>query len=81
MTRIRITPPEEASGPLAEEYAAARKRAGRIWNIVALMSPNPAVLKASIGLYRALMHGASPLSRVQREMLAVVVSRTNGCRY
>jgi len=48
---------------------------------VELMSPNPAVLRASIELYRAVMHGASPLSRVQREMLAVVVSRTNGCRY
>ena len=81
MSRIRLTPPEAASGPLADDYRAALKRAGRIWHIVELMSPNPAVLRASIELYRAVMHGASPLSRVQREMLAVVVSRTNGCRY
>ena len=81
MARIKLIPPESATGLLAEQYAAARQRAGRIWNIVALMSPNPAVLRASIELYRAVMHGPSPLSRVQREMLAVVVSRTNGCRY
>ena len=81
MSRIRLTTPEEADGPLAEQYGAARARAGRIWNIVKLMSPNPAVLKASMEFYRAIMHGPSPLSREQREMLAVVVSRTNGCHY
>jgi len=81
VSRIRLTPPEEASGLLAEEYAEARRRAGRIWNVVALMSPNPEVLKASMGLYLTIMHGPSPLTRVQREMVAVVVSRTNGCRY
>jgi alkylhydroperoxidase family enzyme len=45
------------------------------------MSPNPAVLRASMEFYRAIMYGPSPLSRVQREMLAVVVSATTGCRY
>lgn len=81
MTRIRLVPEEEATGLLADEYAAARRRAGRIWNVVALMSPNPEVLKASMGLYLAIMYDASPLTRIQREMVAVVVSRTNGCRY
>ena len=81
MSRIRIIPPEQATGRLASEYEAARRRAGRVWKIVSLMSPNPAVLHASIELYWAIMHGPSPLSRVQREMLAVVVSRTNGCKY
>jgi len=81
VSRIRLTPPEAADGPLADDYRAALKRAGRIWHIVELMSPNPAVLRASLELYQVLLHGPSPLSRVQREMLAVVVSRTNGCRY
>jgi len=48
---------------------------------VRLMSPNPAVLDASMGLYVAVMKGPSPLSRAQREMLAVVVSRANHCHY
>jgi alkylhydroperoxidase family enzyme len=45
------------------------------------MSPNPRVLKASMEMYGALMHGASPLSRGQREMLATVVSAHNHCLY
>lgn len=81
MTRICLTPPEAAEGLLADVYARAQQRAGRIWNIVRLMSPNPAVLEATLDLYLAIMYGPSPLSRMQREMLAVVVSRTNGCRY
>ncbi|KAB2965866.1 MAG: hypothetical protein F9K16_00840 [Thermoanaerobaculia bacterium] len=32
-------------------------------------------------LYRGLMFGASPLSRSERELVATVVSRTNGCHY
>jgi len=81
MPWIRLTTPDEATGPLKQEYDAAMKRAGRIWNIVSLMSPNPAVLKASMAFYRAVLYGPSPLSRGQREMLAVVVSRALACRY
>jgi len=81
MSWIRIIPPEEAEGPLAEEYAAAERRAGRVWNIVAVMSQNPRAMKASMGFYLAIMYGPSPLSRARREMLAVVVSAANRCHY
>jgi alkylhydroperoxidase family enzyme len=81
MAWIRLTEPEEATGLLKREYDAAMQRAGRIWNILSLMSPNPNVLRASMDFYGAIIHGPSPLSRAQREMLAVVVARTVGCRY
>jgi alkylhydroperoxidase family enzyme len=81
MPWIRVIPPEEASGTLKTEYDAAIKRAGRIWNIVGIMSQNPQVLKASMDIYLAILYGPSPLSRVQREMLAVVVSAANRCVY
>jgi alkylhydroperoxidase family enzyme len=81
MPWIRIVPPDEASGDLEAHYRAAVERADRVWNVVALMSPNPPVLKASMDLYLAAMHGDSPLSRDRREMLAVVVSATNHCVY
>lgn len=81
MAWIELTTHDDASEPLRREYDAAIKRAGRIWNIVAIMSPNPLILKAAMGLYGAVMYGPSPLSRGQREMLAVVVARTVGCRY
>lgn len=81
MAWIKTVDPEAASGPLRDVYARAEARAGRIWNILRLQSLNPEVLKASIAFYLAVLYGSSPLSRGQREMLAVVVSRTNGCRY
>ena len=81
MPRIATIPPAEASGPLKQQYDDAIGRAGRIWNIVGLMSRNPRVLKASMELYGVLMHAPSTLSRLRREMLAVVVSVRNRCGY
>jgi uncharacterized peroxidase-related enzyme len=81
MAWIKVFSLEEAKGLLRQEYEAALKRAGRIWNIVSIMGQNPRALKASMDFYGALMFGRSPLSRSQREMLAVVVSATNHCVY
>lgn len=81
MPYIHQVSDEEAIGDAKAELDAAMRRAGRVWNIVRIMTPNPAALKASMAMYSALMFGPGPLTRSQREMLAVVVSRTNGCFY
>ncbi|MFY9341446.1 MAG: carboxymuconolactone decarboxylase family protein [Planctomycetota bacterium] len=83
MPWIRQFADDDADTPAdaQRELAAARQRAGRVWNIVRIMTPNPAVLRASMAMYQAIMHGPSPLSRRQRELLAVVVSKENGCVY
>ncbi len=81
MAWIRLTPVSQATGVLKRQYDAALKRAGRVWNILRIMSPNPPTLDASMRLYGTVMMGASPLSRIQREMLATVVSAELGCRY
>ena len=82
MPYIRQVSDAEAQGAAKRELDAARKRAaGRVWNIVRIMTPNPAALRASMSLYSVLMFGESPLTRAQREMLAVVVSRVNDCHY
>jgi alkylhydroperoxidase family enzyme len=81
MAWIEIIGKDEAKGMLKKLYADAIKRAGRIWNIVSIMSRNPRVLKTSMDFYGALMFGPSPLSRGQREMLATVVSGKNHCGY
>jgi len=78
---IDLVRPHEARGALRDLYDAAVRRAGRVFQILQLQSPNPRVLEASLELYKHAMHGASPLSRRQREMLAVVVSRANDCHY
>ncbi|MFC1976277.1 carboxymuconolactone decarboxylase family protein [Chloroflexota bacterium] len=73
---------EEAAGRLKREYDAAIKRAGRVWNIVRIMSLNPSALQASMRLYGAILHRSTKLlGRAEREMIAVVVSQTNHCHY
>ena len=81
MAHIATVHEAEATGVVQRLYRAARKRAGRVFGIVRLMSPNPPVLEASIGLYQAIMKGPSQLSTAERELVATVVSRTNGCHY
>jgi uncharacterized peroxidase-related enzyme len=78
---LRLTGEDEATGLLAEEYAAARARAGKVYNIVKAMSLSPETLRASMGLYRQIMFGPSELSRAERELVATVVSRANDCHY
>jgi alkylhydroperoxidase family enzyme len=81
MSFIKTVHPSEALGALKREYDAALSRAGRIWNIVRIMSLNPETLRASMRMYSVTMKGECGLSRAQRELLAVIVSQTNGCHY
>jgi alkylhydroperoxidase family enzyme len=78
---LRLIDVADAQGALRHEYDAAVARAGKVFNIVKSMSLRPNVLAASIQLYREIMFGPSPLSRADRELLAVVVSRANDCYY
>ena len=81
MAWIATIPEGEAHGDLQHSYDAAEERAGKVWNIIKVMSLSPPTLRASMGLYLSSVHGASPLTRAQREMLAVVVSNVNKCHY
>lgn len=81
MPHLRLVDVHEATGALKAEYDAAIARAGKVFNIVRAMSLRPSVLKRSLELYRAIMFGPSGLTRQQRELLAVVVSRANECHY
>ena len=78
---LRLIDEGAATGELQSQYEAAIGRAGKVFNIVKAMSLNPRVLGASMGLYQAIMFGPSELSRGERELLAVVVSRENDCHY
>ena len=81
MPWIKTVPYEDATGLLKDEYDAAVKRAGRIFNIVSLQSLRPRAMRASIRLYAELMQAASGLTRTQREAIAVVASKAQGCHY
>lgn len=81
MPHIKQITLDKATGLVKRELEKAMKRAGRIWNIVQIMSLNGRVMKESMEMYGATMFADSPLSRQQREMLAVVVSKANHCVY
>lgn len=81
MAWIKTFDADDATGPLRPIYDAAVQRAGRVYEILKIQSQNPAALQGMLDLYSATVRGESPLSRAQREMLAVVVSRANHCHY
>lgn len=81
MAFIETVSEDKAEGLLARIYQNAKKRAGRVYNILSVQSQNAASLQGMIQLYQAASLGESPLTRAQREMLAVVVSKTNNCHY
>lgn len=82
MAWIRTVDETEATGIVKEEYDAAITRAGQLYNIVKLLSVRPKSMRPFIELYIAIMFDEdSPLSRMQREMIATVVSKVNECHY
>ena len=81
MAWIKIITEKEAEGLLAQIYETLVKRTGRVFNILKVQGHNPRALEASMGLYRAVMRAKSPLTRAQREMVALVISKANGCHY
>jgi alkylhydroperoxidase family enzyme len=81
MAHVRQSPPSEATGALKRIFDEAIARAGKVWGILRIQSLNPAALDASMGMYKAVMFGPSPLSRSRREMMATVTSRANDCFY
>lgn len=81
MAWIRWIPPQEATGELNRLYEESVRRAGKVFHIVRVQSLRPAMLRAGIGLYAATTLSPGELTRAQKEMLAVVVSAANRCRY
>ncbi len=81
MAWIRTIDEDQADGKLRELYARVTRPAGGVDNIMKIHSLNPGSLRGHFEFYRALMRGRSPLSRAQREMIAVAVSAANRCHY
>ena len=50
-------------------------------NILRVHGIHSRTMRQHFDLYRELMYGRGPLTREQREMIAVVVSSVNECHY
>lgn len=66
---------------LPQEEIPERNRVDDLDNIVQIHSVNSNVMKQHFHLYLTLMRKKSPLTRIQREEIAVAVSTYNECHY
>ena len=81
MAYIQLIARDAATGGIERLYSAAEARAGRVANIIRVMSLDAASANASMGIYVSLMKSNNSLSAARREMLATVVSNVNDCFY
>ena len=81
MTWIAEIDEREAKGSLKDQYSKLKEPWGGIDNILKIHSLNPESLAAHVQLYKTVMFGKSPIPRIDREMIALVVSSINQCHY
>ncbi len=81
MAYIPYVPYEDAMGLLRELYGQYGEGSRGVDNIIRIHSLNPRSMRDHVQLYVHLMRGRSPLTRIQREMVAVAVSAINDCFY
>jgi uncharacterized peroxidase-related enzyme len=78
---ISEIPDNEAQGPLREIYDVIKAQRGKVARILGVHSLDPGALQHHLDLYMHLMFSPGPLSRREREAIAVTVSAANGCAY
>jgi alkylhydroperoxidase family enzyme len=79
---IKVIDDKSADGQLAELYGRMVDPAyERVDNIMQIHSFHPEGMRAHWELYREVMRGTRTLPKVDRELIAMVVSVLNACHY
>jgi uncharacterized peroxidase-related enzyme len=83
LTALRIrTPPRRRLDPDMQKYfAVCEEKIRHVPNVLLAYSAHGPKLRNMVNFYNELMFGESPLSKLEREMIAVVVSCANHCYY
>jgi uncharacterized peroxidase-related enzyme len=81
MVWIKTLDPETATGRTKEVFDRIESERGHIANVFRAEGMEPEVLDHQVDIYERLMMGPGPLTREEREMIAVVVSAANKCAY
>lgn len=81
MARIKTIEHDQATGRLLEIYDNLILKRGQLANVHKIQSLRPESIVKHMDLYMEIMYSKSPLSRAEREMIAVVVSKANDCSY
>jgi len=72
---------EDAIGKTKQVYERILRDRGNVANIFLAQGLDPVALEEHMSMYMHLMIDPGPLSREEREMVAVVVSAANRCAY
>jgi uncharacterized peroxidase-related enzyme len=78
---IRLPTRAELDPDMQKYFAVCDEKLGFLPNVLAAYSFDQAKLRAFANLYNDLMLGDSELTKLEREMVAVVVSSANRCFY
>jgi uncharacterized peroxidase-related enzyme len=81
ISRFPVPAPEALPEDLREVVEANAKKAGFIPNVFLAYGYKPEHFRAFFHYYDVLMKGDSRLTRAEREMIVVAVSRVNACTY
>ena len=81
LTWLRVPDEDDLPAEVAALYEAPREKFGFVPNVLRLFALRPSHLLRWNEHYEELMKGDSGLSKAEREMIAVVVSVANECRY
>ncbi len=83
LTALRLAPLPRGRLPadLRKYFGICEEKIGFLPNVLAAYSFDAVKLRAFIDMYNDLMLGDSRISKLEREMIAVVVSAANRCYY
>ncbi|QDL92086.1 peroxidase-related enzyme [Paroceanicella profunda] len=80
-TALDLPPADPLPEDTAAYFALCEEKLGLVPNVLRAYAFAPEKLRAFTTLYNDLMLGESGLSKLEREMIAVVVSWVNRCHY
>lgn len=78
---IPVPDPSAAEPDIRDVYARCVEKLGMVPNVLVAYGVNQAKLRNFMSMYNELMLAPSGLSKLEREMIAVVVSSHNRCYY
>ena len=82
LTKLKLPVPKKPKdADLAKYFEKCLEKLGMVPNVIKVVAQNPKKARTFIATYNELMLGESGLSKLEREMIAVVVSSANRCYY
>src|SRR5207302_10144671 len=81
ISALPVADPEALDEDLQELFALCTQKLGIVPNVLNAYSLRPQKLRNFMAMYNELMLAPSGLSKLEREMVAVVVSSANRCYY